>query len=172
MIVGHTLIIIGLAILISVLVLALSNNSRLKLFTRIFGSSLAVFTVISLYYSLETLYGWPYKTTLPTGKFYLISYHVPTDQKEINIWLVDRDSTEEKMFSKYLINDRQPRSISVYYDENLHEQLQKISEMSNGKPYPVELKTVKGKKKENDTYQTEQQDKLMYVLPDIKIEQK
>jgi len=97
---------------------------------------------------------------------------VPTDQKEINIWLVDRDSTEKKMFSKYLINDRQPRSISVYYDENLHEQLQKISEMSNGKPYPVELKTVKGKKKENDTYQTEQQDKLMYVLPDIKIEQK
>lgn len=172
MILGHTLITIGLAILVSVLILALSNNSRLKLFTRIFGSSVAVFTVICLYYSLETLYGWPYKTTLPTGKFYLISYHVPTDQKEINIWLVDRDSTEKKIFSKYLINDRQPRSISVYYDENLHEQLQKISEMSNGKPFPVELKMTKGKKKENDTYQTEQQDKLMYVLPDIKIEQK
>lgn len=171
MIVGHTLIIIGLAILVSVLILALSNNSRLKLFTRVFGSSLAVFTVISLYYSLEKLYGWPYKTTLPTGKFYLISYHVPTDQTEINIWLVDRD-TEKKLLSKYLINDRQPRSISVYYDENLHEQLQKISEMANGKPFPVDLKMIKGKKKQNELNDAEHKENLMYVLPDIKIEQK
>lgn len=171
MILGHTLIIIGLAILVSILILALSNNSRLKLFTRLFGSSVAVFTVICLYYSIESLYGWPFKTTLPTGKFYLISYHVPTDQKEINIWLVNRD-TEEKILSKYLINDRQPRSISVYYDENLHEQLQKISKMADGKPYPVKLKLAKGKKKKIKQDQAEQKENLMYILPDIKVEQK
>lgn len=173
MILGHTLIVIGIAILVSLLVLALSNNSRLKLFTRLFGSSVAVFTVICLYYSLESIYGWPFKTTLPTGKYYLVSYYVPSNEKEINIWLINRN-VEKNPLTKYIINDRQPRSISVYYDENLHEQLQKISKMANGKPYPVELKMAEGKKKKNSnkTNESKQKEKLMYILPDIKIEQK
>ena len=46
--------------------------------------------------------------------------------------------------------------------------------MANGKPYPVELKMAEGKKKKNsnETNESKQKEKLMYILPDIKIEQK
>ena len=171
MIAGHTLIIIGVAILISFLILVLAYIRRLKFFTRIFSSAIAVLTVICLYFSLETMYGWPYKTSFPNGKFMLISYHVPEDQETINIWIVKRLSNQNWL-NKLVNNDRQPRSISVYYDENLHEQLQKISKMADGKPYPVKLKLAKGKKKKIKQDQAEQKENLMYILPDIKVEQK
>ena len=173
MIAGHTLIIIGVAILISFLILVLAYIRRLKFFTRIFSSAIAVLTVICLYFSLETMYGWPYKTSFPNGKFMLISYHVPEDQETINIWIVKRLSNQNWL-NKLVNNDRQPRSISVYYTKELHKQLQDIKKQANGRPYPVEMKTIEGKKKKkaDDSQEIENKEKRNYILPDIQLESK
>jgi len=173
MIAGHTLIIIGVAILISFLILVLAYIRRLKFFTRIFSSAIAVLTFICLYFSLETMYGWPYKTSFPNGKFMLISYHVPEDQETINIWIVKRLSNQNWL-NKLVNNDRQPRSISVYYTKELHKQLQDIKKQANGRPYPVEMKTIKGKKKKkaDDSQEIEKKEKRNYILPDIQLESK
>ena len=94
------------------------------------------------------------------------------DEEEIYIWLVDRNETNKYAFwQKWLINDRQPRNISVLYDEMLHEQLQKIQEMASGQPYPVELKSMKlGELKEGEINRSDET--LNYILPDVTIEPK
>tara|TARA_B100000123_G_scaffold137375_1_gene101291 strand:+ start:106 stop:621 length:516 start_codon:yes stop_codon:yes gene_type:complete len=166
MILGHTAIILAISILVCALILGVNFNRRLQLFTKIFTSSIAVLTVICLYYSLESIYGWPKQTEFPTGKFYMLDYHVSDDRKRINLWLIKRN--KEKSWIDRIINDRQPRNISIYYDENVEEQLQKIKQMADGRPFPVQFATTKGKKKEqNDSNESEKKEKLYYVLPDV-----
>lgn len=166
MILGHTAIVLAVSILVCALILGVNFNTRLKLFTKIFTSSIAVLTVICLYYSLESIYGWPKKTEFPTGKFYMLDYHVSGDRERINIWLIKRN--DNKSWIDGIINDRQPRSISIYYDENVEEQLQKIKEMADGRSFPVEFMTAEGKKKQtDDSNESEKKEKLNYVLPDV-----
>ncbi len=166
MILGHTAIILAISILVCALILGVNFNRRLQLFTKIFTSSIAVLTVICLYYSLESIYGWPKQTEFPTGKFYMLDYHVSDDRKRINLWLIKRN--KEKSWIDRIINDRQPRNISIYYDENVEEQLQKIKQMADGRPFPVQFATTEGKKKEqNDSNESEKEEKLYYVLPDV-----
>jgi hypothetical protein len=53
----------------------------------------------------------------------------------------------------------------------LHEQLQKIQEMSQGQPYPVELKSMKlDQIKQGENSRSDEQ--LNYILPDVSIEAK
>ncbi len=169
---AHTLVIIGIAILVSFLVLVLTYVSKLKLFTRIFSSAIAVLTVICLYLSLENMYGWPHKTEFPTGKFFLISYHIPEGQERINVWVVKRNK-DKNWLTNLINNDRHPRSISVYYTKELHKQLQGIKKQAKGRPYPVEFKSVIGKKKKNENNDNhDKTEKKNYVLPDITPERK
>ena len=166
MILGHTAIVLAISILVCALILGVNFNRRLQLFTKIFTSSIAVLTVICLYYSLESIYGWPKQTEFPTGKFYILDYHVSDDRNRINLWLIKRN--KEKSWIDRIINDRQPRNISIYYDENVEEQLQKIKEMADGRPFPVQFATTEGKKeKQNDSNESEKKEKLFYVLPDV-----
>jgi hypothetical protein len=53
----------------------------------------------------------------------------------------------------------------------MHEQLQQIMSMSNGMPTPVKLQEVKGKK-EQKNWNTDDQETLQYVLPDVQIMEK
>jgi len=169
---GHIAVIMSVAILISFVILAIVKRPKVKLFIKLASSIMAVGTVIALYFALETMYGWPWKTTFPSGKYTYISHTVSADEEEIYIWLIDRNETNNYAFwQKWLINDRQPRNISVLYDEMLHEQLQKIQEMASGQPYPVELKSMKLQKlKEGETNRSDET--LNYILPDVTIEQK
>tara|TARA_A100001011_G_scaffold364970_1_gene416218 strand:+ start:995 stop:1519 length:525 start_codon:yes stop_codon:yes gene_type:complete len=169
---GHIAVIMSIAILISFVILAIVKRPKVKLFYKIASSVMAVGTVIVLYFALETMYGWPWKTTFPTGKYIYISHTVSADEDEIYIWLIDRNETSKYAFwQKWLINDRQPRNISVLYDEMLHEQLQKIQEMASGQPYPVELKSMKlGELKEGEINRSDET--LNYILPDVTIEPK
>ena len=96
----------------------------------------------------------------------MLDYHVSGDRERINIWLIKRN--DNKSWIDGIINDRQPRSISIYYDENVEEQLQKIKEMADGRSFPVEFMTAEGKKKQNDdSNESEKKEKLNYVLPDV-----
>ena len=96
----------------------------------------------------------------------MLDYHVSDDRKRINLWLIKRN--KEKTWIDRIINDRQPRNISIYYDENVEEQLQKIKEMADGRPFPVQFTKMKGKKKEdNDSNESEKKEQLHYVLPDV-----
>lgn len=165
MLIGHTAIILAMAILVCVLILGVNINKRLQFFTKIFTTSIAVLTVICLYYSLESIYGWPKKTEFPQGKFYLLDYHVGEDRERINIWLIKRE--KNKTWIDRLINDRQPRNISIYYKEQVEEQLQKIKEMADGRPFPVEFKKLERKKKDHNSNETEKKEQLYYVLPDV-----
>ena len=169
---GHIAVIISIAILISFVILAIVKRPKVKLFVKIASTTMAVGTVIALYFALETMYGWPWKTTFPTGKYTYISHTVSADEEEIYIWLIDRSKTSDYAFwQKWLINDRQPRNISVLYDDMLHEQLQKIQEMAAGQPYPVELKSMKLKDvKEGEINRSDET--LNYILPDVNIQAK
>ena len=169
---GHIAVIISIAILISFVILAIVKRPQVKLFVKIASTTMAVTTVIALYFALETMYGWPWKTTFPTGKYTYISHTVSADEEEIYIWLIDRNETNEYAFwQKWLINDRQPRNISVVYDEMLHEQLQKIQSMASGQPYPVELKSLKLEEmKKGENSRSDEQ--LNYILPDVSIQAK
>ena len=169
---GHIAVIMSVAILISFVILAIVKRRGVKLFVKILSTLMAVGTVIALYFALETMYGWPWKTSFPTGKYTYISHTVNDDETEIYIWLIDRNKTSEYAFwQKWLINDRQPRNISVIYNDMLHEQLQKIQEMSQGQPYPVELKSMKlDQIKQGENSRSDEQ--LNYILPDVSIEAK
>ena len=169
---GHIAVIISIAILISFVILAIVKRPQVKLFVKIASTTMAVTTVIALYFALETMYGWPWKTTFPTGKYTYISHTINSDETEIYIWLIDRNETNEYAFwQKWLINDRQPRNISVVYDEMLHEQLQKIQSMASGQPYPVELKSLKLEEmKKGENSRSDEQ--LNYILPDVSIQAK
>jgi hypothetical protein len=169
---GHIAVIISIAILVSFVILAIVKRPKVKFFVKLASTMMAVGTVIALYFALETMYGWPWKTTFPTGKYTYISHTISADESEIYIWLIDRNKTSDYAFwQKWLINDRQPRNISVLYDDMLHEQLQKIQEMASGQPYPVELKSLdvddvkKGEMSRSD-------EQLNYILPDVSIEAK
>jgi hypothetical protein len=171
MILAHTLVVIGVAILVSFLVLVLAYVSKLKLFTRIFSSTIAVLTVICLHLSLESMYGWPHQTEFPTGKFFLISYHVPEGQERINVWVIKRNKNKNWL-TNLVNNDRHPRSISVYYTKQLHKQLQDIKKQAKGRPYPVEFKSVVGKKKNDNQDNQDKTEQKNYVLPDVTTERK
>jgi hypothetical protein len=169
---GHIAVILSIAILVSFVILALIKRPRLKFYNKVISSVIAVGTVIALYFALETMYGWPYKTTFPIGKYTYISHAISKDEDRIYIWLIDRnDHSKYAFWQEWLINDRQPRNISVIYDKMLHEQLQKIQAMSQGMPYPVELKALKLKKKDGESTK-KGDDKLNYILPDVYIEDK
>ena len=169
---GQIAVSISIAIRISCVILAIVNRPQVELFVKIASTTMAVTTVIALYFALETMYGWPWKTTFPTGKYTYISHTVSADEEEIYIWLIDRNETNEYAFwQKWLINDRQPRNISVVYDEMLHEQLQKIQSMASGQPYPVELKSLKLEEmKQGENSRSDEQ--LNYILPDVSIQAK
>ena len=70
-----------------------------------------------------------------------------------------------------LTNTKKPRSIEVVYNKEMHEQLQKIMSMASGQPSPVKFQEVKGKK-EQKNWNTDDQETLQYVLPDIQIMEK
>ena len=71
---GHIAVIMSVAILISFVILAIVKRPKVKLYYKIASSVMAVGTVIVLYFALETMYGWPWKTTFPTGKYKYISH--------------------------------------------------------------------------------------------------
>ena len=66
---GHIAVIMSVAILISFVILAIVKRPKVKLFVKLASQIMAVGTVIALYFALETMYGWPWKTTFPSGKY-------------------------------------------------------------------------------------------------------
>lgn len=167
---GHLAIVIGLSILAIFLCLAIILRKSISTFTKIFCTSLTVATVVAMSYSLETLYGWPYKTELPSGKFTLVSFYISSDEESIELWLIKPDSGKKRFLDRF-INDRQPRSISIQYDENVHEQLDSLMKMSMGSPIDVEMKVIKGEQRPSENNHEENQ-QHNYILPDFNVTEK
>jgi hypothetical protein len=169
MLTGTILLLLGMSIVASILILVLLA-SKLHIITKISTTAMVVITVIITYFSLTMLHGWPYKSDFPTGKYQLISYYPDERNKSLTIWLI-KNEKELNWFTSLLTNTEKPRSIEVVYNKEMHEQLQQIMSMSNGMPTPVKLQEVKGKK-EQKNWNTDDQETLQYVLPDVQIMEK
>ena len=169
MLTGTILLLLGMSIVASILILVLLA-SKLHIITKISTTAMVVITVIMTYFSLTMLHGWPYKSDFPTGKYQLISYYPDETNKSLTMWLI-KNEKELNWFTSLLTNTEKPRSIEVEYSKEMHEQLQQIMSMSNGMPTPVKLQEVKGKK-EQENWNTDDQETLQYVLPDVQIMEK
>ena len=171
MIAGHILVFLGLSILASMLCLTLLYRNHLRKTVQIFATLMVVCTTLLMYHGLKSIYGWPHPTELPDGKKILISFIANEEKGHIYLWLISRSNSDDTIEElKGLIDTRQPRSISIQYDKELHKQLEKLKEMSGGNPIAIDIKTLIGKEQEGEfTLGGEQK---QYILPDVKIQPK
>jgi len=169
MLTGSILLLLGMSIVATILILVLIV-SKLHIATKISTTAMVVITVMITYFSLTMLNGWPYKSEFPEGRYKLISFY-PDEQNEIlTIWVI-KNEKDLNWFTSLLTNTKKPRSIELIYKKEMHEQLQKIMSMSSGQPSPVRFQEVKGKK-EQKNWNTDDQETLQYVLPDVQIMEK
>ena len=170
MLTGSVLLLLALSVIAYIMLLVLSAGP-FNILTKVASTSMIVVTVIVVYFSLTMLNGWPYKSEFPTGKYKLISYYPDEANENITVWLI-KNEKGLNWFTSMLTNTEKPRSIEIVYSKELHEQLQQIMEMSSGMPIPVEFKEVEAKEEENPTHNTDDQETLQYVLPDVSIMEK
>ena len=101
----------------------------------------------------------------------MLSFIANEEKGHIYLWLISRSNSDDTIEElKGLIDTRQPRSISIQYNKELHEQLEKLKEMSGGNPIAIDIKTLIGKEQEGEfTLGGEQK---QYILPDVTIQTK
>jgi len=177
MIAGHLIILIGLAILGSFLCMAIVGSKRFKTLIKVVATTLTVITIITMYQGLNMIYGWSIpQDKLPDGKGIMLSYYADERNDKIYVWLISPEYEYDYVFPEIidLINHRQPRGIYVQYNKELHDQLEKLRQMSEGQPIKIEIKTLKGKpaemKQKGET--TEGGEMKQYILPDVEMMEK
>ena len=175
MISGLLIIIIGLAILGSFLCMAIINRRTFKISFKLISTSLVVITIILMYQGLHMIYGWSApQEKLPEGKAVMVSYYADERNDKIYVWLISPEYEYDYVLPEIieLINHRQPRGIYVQYNKELHDQLEKLRQMSGGQPIKIEIKTIEGLKTVEPGEITEGGDIKQYVLPDVDIMEK
>ena len=175
MISGHLIVLLGLAILGSFICMAIITRRTFKTSFKLLSTTLVVITVIMMYQGLHMIYGWSApQDKLPNGKAVMISYYADERNDTIHVWLISPKYEYDYVLPEIieLINHRQPRGIHIQYNKELHDQLEKLRQMSGGQPINIEITTIEGKKPEQKGEITEGGELKQYVLPDVEMMEK
>ena len=193
MIQGHVFLVLLLMMIGATVLWTFISSSNTRWFFKATVTTLLLFSILSAWIGLKTMYGYPYHAWPDNKHYIMIGSFVKEpeikkpDTGAIYLWLIDnnKDHSEKSLVDTVsdIINGRQPRVFVIQYTRQMHEEIDTLEKMRNGKPMPITLiregemsEQEKSKKeKQGQTHvgndNEDRQEYVPYIMPDaIKIE--
>ena len=142
-------------------------------------TTLMLFSILSAWVGLKTMYGYPYHAWPNNEKYIMVGSYVEEpeikspDSGAIYLWLIDNNPKNANKswidVMSTIINGRQPRVYVIQYNRQMHEQLNKLEQMRDGKPIPIQFVNEEQGEKMMETNEGENENRQKYehyILPD------
>ena len=186
MIQGHVFLVLLLMMIGATVLWIFIASANTRWFLKATLTTLMLFSILSAWVGLKTMYGYPYHAWPDNEKYIMVGSYVEEpeikqpDSGAIYLWLIDnnRNVTGKSWIDiiSGVINGRQPRVYVIQYTRDMHEEIDKLEKMRQGKPMPISLikKEEAEEKMEshlgNDTER--RQEYIPYIMPDAVVLEK
>ena len=180
MIQGHVFLVLLLMLIGATVLWAFISSSNTKWIFKAGLTTLMLFSILSAWVGLETIYGYPYKSWPNNEKYIMVGSYVEEpeikdpDSGAIYLWLIDNNPTikDKSWFDiiSNVINGRQPRVYVIQYTRQMHEEIAELEKQRQGQPMPVTLLNESKSKEKMESHNGESSDKadfIPYIFPDI-----
>ena len=180
MIQGHVFLVLLLMMIGATVLWIFIASTNAKWFLKATLTTLMLFSILSAWVGLQSIYGYPYNTWPDNEKYIMVGAYIEEpeikkpDTGAIYLWLINNneDVTGKSWIDVIsgVINGRQPRVYVIQYNREMHEQIAKLEEARQGKPLPIKLmkEAEAGERMEthsgNDT--EDRQEYIPYIMPD------
>ena len=180
MIQGHVFLVLLLIMIGATVLWTFISASNTKWYLKATLTTLVLFSILSAWVGLKTMYGYPYHTWPDNEKYIMVGSYVEEPEiKEPNsgaiyLWLIDNNK-EVKGKSwvdivAHAINGRQPRVFVIQYNRQMHEEVAKLEEMRKGNPMPITLVNEDDAKQKMEVHhgqdREDRQEYIPYIMPD------
>ena len=179
MIQGHVFLVLLLMLIGATVLWTFISSSNTKWYLKAVLTTLVLFSILSAWVGLKTMYGYPYHTWPDNEKYIMVGSYVEEPEiKEpgsgaIYLWLIDNNSDVEGKswvdIVAHAINGRQPRVFVIQYNREMHEEIAKLEKMRNGNPMPIKL-IKEGEAEERQVHEgndrEDRQEYVPYIMPD------
>jgi hypothetical protein len=186
MIQGHVFLVLLLMMIGATVLWIFIASTGTKWYLKALLTTIILFSILSAWIGLKTMYGYPYHQWPDNEKYIMIGSHVeePEIKKPgsgaIYLWLIDNNKGVEGKswvdIVAHAINGRQPRVYVIQYNREMHEQVAKMEEMRKGQPMPITLIKEDEGKEQMETHtgnqREDRQEFIPYILPDAIILEK
>ncbi len=181
MIQGHVFLVLLLMLIGATVLWTFISSSNTKWVLKASLTTLMLFSILSAWIGLKTMYGYPYNAWPNNENYIMVGSYVEEpeikkpDSGAIYLWLIDVDKGIKKKSwidtISGVINGRQPRVYVIQYTRQMHEELDKLEKERQGQPIPIklvdedkgqEMMAHDGEKEDRQTYEN-------YILPDAVI---
>tara|TARA_B100001094_G_scaffold262993_1_gene264399 strand:- start:2658 stop:3224 length:567 start_codon:yes stop_codon:yes gene_type:complete len=180
MIQGHVFLVLLLMLIGATVLWIFISSSTTKWYLKATLTTLVLFSILSAWIGLKTMYGYPYHDWPNNEKYIMIGSFVEEPEiKEpgsgaIYLWLIDNNKDVKGKswvdIVAYTINGRQPRVYVIQYNREMHEQVAKMEEMRKGQPMPINLIKEDQGKEQMEVHQgndrEDRQEYVPYIMPD------
>ena len=186
MIQGHVFLVLLLMMIGATVLWIFIASANTKWYLKAILTTLVLFSILSAWIGLKTMYGYPYHAWPDNEKYIMVgSYIEEPEIKEpgsgaIYLWLIDNNKDIKGKswidIVAHAINGRQPRVYVIQYNREMHEQIAKLEKMREGKPMPITLMKEAEAKDKQDVHQgnnrEDRQEFIPYIMPDAIILEK
>ena len=180
MIQGHVFLVLLLMLIGATVLWIFISSSTTKWYLKATLTTLVLFSILSAWIGLKTMYGYPYHDWPNNEKYIMIGSFVEEPEiKEpgsgaIYLWLIDNNKDVKGKswvdIVAHAINGRQPRVYVIQYNREMHEQVAKMEEMRKGQPMPINLIKEDQGKEQMEVHQgndrEDRQEYVPYIMPD------
>ena len=139
MIQGHVFLVLLLMLIGATVLWTFISSSNTKWYLKAVLTTLVLFSILSAWVGLKTMYGYPYHAWPDNEKYIMVGSYVEEPEiKEpgsgaIYLWLIDNNSDVEGKswvdIVAHAINGRQPRVYVIQYNREMHEQIAKLEKV-------------------------------------------
>ncbi len=182
MIQGHVFLVLLLMMIGATVLWIFIASANTKWFLKATLTTLMLFSILSAWVGLKTMYGYPYHAWPDDEKYIMVGSYIEEpeikepDSGAIYLWLIDNNKqiTGKSWIDiiSGVINGRQPRVYVIQYNRQMHEQIAKLEEMRNGNPMPIKL-LKEGEAEEQQVHEgndrEDRQEFIPYIMPDAVI---
>ena len=180
MIQGHVFLVLLLIMIGATVLWIFISSTETKWYLKATLTTLVLFSILSAWIGLKTMYGYPYHQWPNNEKYIMVGSFVEEPEIKnpgsgaIYLWLIDNNKDVKGKswvdIVAHAINGRQPRVYVIQYNRQMHEEVAKLEEMRKGNPMPITLiKEEEGKEQMevhigNDN--EDRQEYIPYIMPD------
>lgn len=183
MIQGHVFLVLLLMLIGATVLWTFISSSTTKWYLKAVLTTLVLFSILSAWIGLKTMYGYPYHSWPNNEKYIMIGSFVQEPEiKEpgsgaIYLWLIDNNKHIKGKswvdIVAHAINGRQPRVYVIQYNREMHEEIAKLEEMRKGNPMPITLIKEEQGKEQMEVHigndREDRQEYVPYIMPDAVI---
>ncbi len=179
MIQGHVFLVLLLMIIGATVLWIFISATNTKWQVKALLTSLMIFSILSAWVGLKTLYGYPYHAWPDNEKYIMVGSYVEEPEIKdpnsgaIYLWLIDNNKgmTNKNWIDvvSEVINGRQPRVFVIQYNRQMHEEIAKLEKMRKGNPMPITLKKEGDGQPQETHAGNDREDReiyIPYIMPD------